>query len=211
MASELILYGNTPITSPFVCTVFVALEEKGLPFEHRLLDLNKGDQHEPNFVQHSITNRVPTLQHGDFWLSESTAIGEYLEEAFPPPQYARLYPSDVRERARVRMAQGLLRSDFKDLREERSTETFLQGAAREALSPNARRSASRLCRIAEQLLAGRNTIASEFSIGDVDLALMLARLVKNDDPVPQSLRNYVTLHFARPSVRKWLDLTQYRD
>jgi hypothetical protein len=45
----------------------------------------------------------------------------------------------------------------------------------------------------------------------VDLALMLARLVKNDDPVPSLIRDYVAQHFARPSLRKWLALTQYRE
>lgn len=211
MAPSLTLYGNTPITSPFVGTVFVALEEKGLPFQLELLALEKGEQHEPAFVQHSITNRVPTLQHGDFWLPESTAIVEYLEEAFPAPQYPRLFPSDVKERARVRMVQGLVRSDFADLRKERSTETFLQGQACQPLSAATQRSADRLLRIAEQVLAGRNTIASQFSIGDVDWALMLARLVKNDHPVPSHLRDYVDHHFARPSLRKWLALTLYRD
>ncbi|HEX2879622.1 MAG TPA: glutathione transferase, partial [Polyangiaceae bacterium] len=175
MTRDLILYGNTPVTSPFVCTVFVALEEKGLTFQHELLDLNKGQQHEESFVQHSITNRVPTLRHGEFWLSESTAIAEYLDEAFPAPQYPRLYPTDVKERARVRMIQGLVRSDFADLRKERSTETFLHGQAYQTLSASTQRSADRLLRIAEQVLEGRASIASEFSIADVDLALMLAR------------------------------------
>jgi glutathione S-transferase len=210
MSESLTLYGNTPVTSPFVCTVFVALEEKGLPFQHQLLDLNKGEQHEPSFAQQSITNRVPTLRHGDFWLSESTAIVEYLDEAFPAPHYPRLYPTDVRERARVRMVQGLVRSDFADLRKERPTETFLFGQSRQPLTEAARQSAERLLRIAQQVLEGRPTIGSQFSIGDVDLALMLARLVENDDPVPVAIRDYVVRHFARPSLRKWLALTQYR-
>lgn len=211
MSDSLTLYGNTPVTSPFVCTVFVALEEKGLVFEHQLLDLNKGEQHEPSFAQQSITNRVPTLRHDDFWLSESTAIIEYLDEAFPAPQYARLFPVDVKERARARMVQGLVRSDFTDLRKERSTETFLFGHSSQPLSDVARRSAERLLRIAQQVLEGRATIATEFSIADVDLALMLARLVKNDHPVPSAIRDYVDRHFARPAMRKWLALTQYRD
>jgi glutathione S-transferase len=211
MTHDLTLYGNTPVTSPFVCTAFVALEEKRLPFELKLLDLNKGEQHEPQFVRHSITNRVPTLRHGDFWLSESTAIAEYVDESFPPPQHIRLYPVDVKERALARMIQGLVRSDFADLRKERSTETFLQGQPFEPISAATERSAERLLRIAQQVLAGRQTIGSEFSIADVDLALMLARLVKTQHPVPAQIRDYVSLHFARPSVRRGLGLTQYRD
>jgi glutathione S-transferase len=176
-----------------------------------LLDLSKGEQHEASFVRHSITNRVPTLRHGEFWLSESMAIAEYLDEAFPAPNHARLYPTEVKERALVRMVQGLVRSDFQDLRSERSTETFLQGQVPKPLTASAQRSADRLLRIAQQVLEGRATIASEFSIADVDLALMLARLTKNGDAVPAQIDDYVSRHFARPSLRKWLALTQYRD
>src|SRR5688572_1147486 len=106
MHPEIRLYGNTPATSPYVMSVFVALEEKGIPYELELLNLEQGEQLRPEFVAQSITNRVPTLRHGEVWLSESLAIIEYLEERFPGPQYPRLLPEDVVERARVRMALG---------------------------------------------------------------------------------------------------------
>jgi glutathione S-transferase len=92
MAAELELFGNSRVTSPYVLSVYAGLVEKGLPFELTLLNLEQGEQHRPDFVAHSVTNRVPTLRHGNAWISESLAILEYLEEVFPPPRYPRLYP-----------------------------------------------------------------------------------------------------------------------
>jgi len=208
MATEIELFGNTPVTSPYVLSVYAALLEKGLPFELRLLDLKQGQQHDPQFVAHSVTNRVPTLRHGSAWLSESLAITEYLEEAFPPPRYARLYPEDRLERARVRMVMGLIRSDFMPIREERSTETVFYSEPIRPLSDKADAARLRLIRIAEAVLEGRGSIASSFSIGDIDLAMMLQRLVHHGDPVPDGLVQYVRGIWQRPSVQKWLALTQ---
>ena len=159
----------------------------------------------------SLTNRVPSLRHGDFLLAESSAITEYLEEAFPPPSHARLYPADLRERARVRMVQALLRSDFMPIREERSTDTVFTGVAPKPLSAEAQAAAARLCRIAGELIHAADAfIAREFSIADVDLSMMLQRLVANGDPVPPVLASYARAIWQRPSVRRWLALTAYR-
>jgi glutathione S-transferase len=208
MASDLELFGNTPVTSPYVLTVYVALVEKGLPFELRLLDLKRGEHHQPEFVQNSVTNRVPTLRHGGAWLSESLAIAEYLEETFPAPRYARLYPEDRLERARVRMVQGLIRSDFMPIREERSTETVFYNVPIKPLSEAAEAARRRLIRIAESVLADRNSIASQFSLGDIDLAMMLQRLLHHADPVPERLAQYTRSIWQRPSLQRWLELTR---
>lgn len=57
------------------------------------------DAHDPAFVTGSITRRVPMLINDGFALSESSAISEYLDEAFPG---SRLYPVAPRSRARAR-------------------------------------------------------------------------------------------------------------
>jgi len=205
MSPSIVLYGNGPLTSPYVFSVFVALEEKQLPFELLLLALDRDEHKAPDYAARSLTNRVPALVHDGFWLSESSAITEYLEETFPPPGYARLYPADAKERARVRMVQALIRSDFLPIREERSTDTVFQGAPVKPLSDRALAAVQRLYRIAEQLVpGGERTIASEFSIADVDLAMMLQRLLANRDPIPEPLARYAAMIWQRPSVQKWL-------
>src|SRR5580693_2334033 len=98
----LLLYGNTSWTSPYVLSCFVALREKGLSFEVRDVALHRGAQWEPAYAQRSMTGRVPLFVDGDLAISESSAIVEYLEEAYPPPGHARVLPAGLRERARAR-------------------------------------------------------------------------------------------------------------
>jgi len=215
MQPEIVLYGNTPVTSPYVLSVFVALEEKRLPYRLELLDLERGDQHRPEFISHSITNRVPTLliedAAGEVWLSESAAILEYLDERFPPPAHFALYPRGLAERARARMVQGLVRSDFLPIRQERSTETIFYGHPIQPLSEQAEAARLRLVRIAAALVPeGERYITNEFGIADVDLATMLQRLIHNGDPLPAHLADYANGIWQRPSIQKWLGLTQYR-
>src|SRR5580692_9014115 len=73
--------------STSVCSVKVrlALEEKGLPFEGEILDLQRGDQHRPDYAKLNPNEVVPTLVHDGKLLIESTLILEYLDEAFPAP------------------------------------------------------------------------------------------------------------------------------
>ncbi|WP_434684547.1 glutathione S-transferase family protein [Pseudanabaena minima] len=54
-----------------------------LPIDLRLVDLQKGEQHHPEFVQLNPTGRVPVLQDGDFILWESTAIMQHLASQVP--------------------------------------------------------------------------------------------------------------------------------
>jgi len=209
MPDTLVLHGNKGWTSPYVFSCFVTLREKGLPFEVRLVDLGAREHDQPGYRDPSVTGRVPALQHGDFWLAESSAIDEYLEEAFPPPAYPRLYPADLKERARVRMVQALVRSDFMPVRAERSTGTIFAGERAAPLSAEARAAADRLARIAGSLVAPGRFIASHFTPADADLALMLMRLVGNGDAMPKPLAAWAREIFARPSVAAWLANTRW--
>ena len=209
-SDEIVLYGNAGWTSPYVFSSFVALREKGLPFTMKLVSLEKREHHRPAFRDPSITGRVPALRHGDFWLAESSAIDEYLEEAFPPPAWPRLYPAEPKARSRVRMVQALVRSDFAPVRAERSTAQLFLGEKPKPLSREAAESAGRLCRIAAGLLPGAGDhLSGHFSLADVDLSLMLMRLVNAGDPVPPHLAAWAQRIWERPSIRTWLANTRY--
>ncbi|MEY3303021.1 MAG: hypothetical protein RLZZ139_1394 [Cyanobacteriota bacterium] len=54
-----------------------------LPIDLRLVDLQKGEQHHPEFVQLNPTGRTPVLRDDDFILWESTAIMQYLASQVP--------------------------------------------------------------------------------------------------------------------------------
>jgi glutathione S-transferase len=212
MPDDLVLYGNRDFTSPYVFSAFVALKEKAIPFRLETLDLAKGEHHRPEYAAPSFTGRVPALRHGDFWLAESSAIDEYLEEAFPPPAHARIYPADPRARAKARMIQAFVRSDLMPVREERPTSTLFSGAQAKPFSAEGKAAAERLVAVAERFLpAGASFVCGGFTIADADLALMLHRLVSNGDPCPERLAGYARAIFQRPSIREWLSHTQWKD
>jgi glutathione S-transferase len=198
----MLLYVDSQFASPYAMSAFVALKEKGLSFDVQALDLGAGATQAPSFEGVSLTRRVPTLVDGDFALSESSAIAEYLDEVFPGPL---LFPRHPRFRARARQVQAWLRSDLAALRQERTTEVVFYGAKAAALSPAAADAAAKLLQVAGALLdAGRTTIAASWSIADVDLALMLNRLVLHGDEVPPHLREYASAQWDRPAVQEWV-------
>jgi glutathione S-transferase len=198
----MLLYVDANFASPYALVAFVSLLEKGLTFDIEPVDLFVKANLEPAFAAASITRRIPTLIHDDFALSESSAICEYVNETFPG---TRLYPTNPRDRARARQVQAWVRSDLMAIREERPTFVVFCGARRPALSASAREAADKLFAAALALLDGRTVnLFGAWSIADVDLAMMLQRLVAHGDPVPKRLIDYATYQWRRPSVQQWV-------
>ncbi len=207
-AMSLVLHGNSTWTSPYVLSVFVALREKQLPFEVRDVALHKGAHADPAFAARSLTSRVPVLVDGEFALSESSAIDEYLEDAYGPPAHARILPADVRARARARQVMAWLRSDFMAIREERSAEYVFYAHDRlpplAPLSADGQRAAAKLLAAVERLLPpGGGPLFGAWCIADTDLAMMLQRLVKNGHDVPARIRAYADEQWRRPAVAEF--------
>lgn len=199
------LYVDQRFLSPYAMSAFVVLHEKGLPFACHGVDLNAGDNLLPDYASASLTARVPLLVDGDFRLSESSAIAEYLEARYPAPAYAAVYPQDEQQRARARQVQAWLRSDLLPLREQRNTEVVFLRPVSTPLDEAGQRAAAKLIRVAEACLAdGAANLFGEWCIADTDLAVMLLRLVNNGDAVPDRLADYARRQWQRPSVQAWL-------
>src|SRR4051794_19605848 len=111
-AEPLVLHVDGFWTSPYAFAAYVCLTEKGLPFTVREVNLHERAHATPSFHAKSVTARVPVLEHGPFTLSESSAIVEYLEESFSPPEYPATLPTDRQERARARQIMAWIRSDL---------------------------------------------------------------------------------------------------
>jgi glutathione S-transferase len=202
----MLLYVDSNFASPYALVAYVSLLEKGLGFDVNALELFAGAQKESAFASTSITRRVPTLIHDHFTLSESSAICEYLDESF---EGTLLYPIGLRDRARARQVQAWVRSDLMPIREERPTFVVFCGAKRPALSAQANEAAHKLFAAALQLLEGHTeNLFGDWSIADVDLAMMLQRLVAHGDPVPQRLVDYANHQWRRPSVQEWINHTR---
>ncbi|MBC7701400.1 glutathione transferase [Aquabacterium sp.] len=205
MSSNLTLYVDSRFFSPYAMFAFVALTEKKIPFAIEKIDLVNNAHHTSGYQHLSLTGRVPTLAHGDFSVSESSAIIEYLDDAFPAPHHLAVLPASLRDRARARQLQAWLRSDLMPLREDRPTTVIFQQPSALPLSPSGQAAAQQLITVASSLIndAGDNLFGA-WSIADTELALMLNRLVLNQDPVPPSLKTYVARQWQRPSVQAWI-------
>lgn len=198
------LYVDAQYTSPYALSAFVVLREKGIEFEMNALDLDQSENQDEEYASLSMTQRVPTLVHGDFALSESSAITEYLEEVLPLPA---VYPRDRQLRAKARQVQAWLRSDLLPIRQERSTLVVFYGQKYGPLSPAGESAARKLIGAAQVLLsASPEYLFGQWSIADVDLAVMLNRLILNGDEVPSALVEYAQRQWQRPTVQEWVKL-----
>lgn len=198
----MLLYVDAQYVSPYAMSVFVALTEKAVPFQIETVDLGRNENRHSAYTDVSLTQRVPTLVHGGFSLSESSAITEYLDETLGGTP---LYPKEPRARARAREIQAWLRSDLMPIRRERSTEVVFYGRKGTPLTADAQAAAAKLFSAASALLAnGSGNVLGTWCIADLDLALMLNRLIMHGDPVPPPLAAYAERQWARSSVQLWV-------
>lgn len=204
-STKLTLYVGADYVSAFAMSAFVALKEKQLSFELVTLDLKSRENYQANYRDVSLTCKIPTLVHDGFALSESSAIAEYLEEI--TPGHSKLYPLDIKQRARARQLQAWLRSDLLVIRKERPADLIYFGKKDNPLSDEALAAVDRLFFVADRLLQeGADHLFGDWSIADTDLAIMLNRLVANGDQVPARLAAYVRRQWDRDSVRAWMDI-----
>lgn len=100
--SSVTLYGFH--RSTYVSVARLVLHAKGVPFTfHDTEDEMYTDAHQR---RHPF-GRVPVLQHGDFWVYETSAIARYVNDRFGGPD---LEPSDSQRRAKMNQWIGNLDS-----------------------------------------------------------------------------------------------------
>ena len=78
--SQLTIYG-TPVSSNARKVMMVALH-LDLDAEVRIIDVYQGEGTAPEYLKVNPFGKVPSLVDGDFVLSESNAIMQYLDEAY---------------------------------------------------------------------------------------------------------------------------------
>jgi len=207
VSENLILYVDAFWSNAWDCGPYVALREKGVSFSTAIALVHEGTGVNPFIKQQTLTGLAPALQHGDFWVAESLAIIEYVEDAFPPPQYPPVWPVDAQRRARARQLMSWHRMEHLAIREERtSTYLFYPRASFPPLSPTAIRCAEELCAVLERLAPSpEGALFGEWCIADVDMSFALMRLIRTGYDVAPALRAYAEAVWRRPSVREYVE------
>jgi len=203
--ADLTLYADQSWESPWTFHAMVALAELRVPYKLEPIQRPIASDFAARLRERALLPKVPCLAHGEFWLTESSAISEYLAERFPPPLHPRLLPADAQQRARARQVMSWLRTSLMGLREDRPTSSVFMQPVTTPLSAKAKRDIDELLGVTENLLAGgRATLFEDWCVADADLALMLMRVVANNDPAPEPVIDYARAQWQRDSVRRYL-------
>jgi glutathione S-transferase len=207
VGASLTLYVEAFWANCWDCTPYVALREKGLPFSTAIAMLDDHAGVNPAVRREAITGLAPALQHGGFWVGESSAIVEYVEDTFPAPDWPRIFPADTAGRARARQLMSWLRMEHNQLRDERSTRViFYPHADLPPLGDDARRQAANLISVVERFgPSARGALLGEWCIADVDVAFALMRLIRTGHQVPAAVAAYAEAVWQRPSVRSYVE------
>ncbi|WP_024301396.1 maleylacetoacetate isomerase [Pseudogulbenkiania sp. MAI-1] len=98
MTESRTLYGYFRSSAAY--RVRIALNHKGLDYTQAPVSLVKGEQQAPDYLALNPQGLVPALSDNGVLLTQSLAICEYLDEAYPDTP--RLLPAEPVARARVR-------------------------------------------------------------------------------------------------------------
>jgi len=191
--------------------ISIMLEEVGLPYEVKFVNIGKGEQFEPAFLEISPNNRMPAIVDPDgpgdkpISIFESGAILQYLAR-----KTGKLYPPD--ERGRVEVDQwlfwqvgglGPMAGQAHHFRQY-APEKIQYGIDRYTNEIN------RLYGVMNRRLADRDFLAGDYSIADV-ASVGWVKPYKNQgqdlEDFPNLKRWFETIT-ARPAVIKGLELGQ---
>jgi glutathione S-transferase len=100
------LYMHPASTTSRSVSLFIA--EKKLPVTQQVVDLMTGEHYKDEYTAVNPSHLVPTLEDGDFRLTESSAILKYLASRFDAPEY----PRDLKKRAKVDEAMDWFNTQF---------------------------------------------------------------------------------------------------
>jgi glutathione S-transferase len=191
--------------------VVFALNEAGVAWTPRYLDIRGGETRLPDYLALNPMGKIPTLKDGGLVLWESNAINWYLAETHPQ---AGLLPSSPAQRAAVLRWQlfqtghlspaciPIFRARHPVL--QRFWQTKPDPAALEA----AEKELARYLPVVEQALAGRQWLEGTFSLADIAFAPHLSLLPESgiDFAEYPRLRGWLDRLLSRPGWKKTAEL-----
>lgn len=192
--------------SVYVRSARLALEEKGVPYELRPVDVFAPGGPPQGYLALQPFGKIPALKHGGFALYETAAILRYIDEAFDGPA---LQPAAAEDRARMTQILSILdtcayRTLVWDIYVERVVKTGGGGPADEVRISSALGPARKVIAALEDL-----TAAAPFLLGDrPTLADCHAAPMLN---LFQKAEEGVTLLKAAPKLSAWLETVRARE
>jgi glutathione S-transferase len=85
------------------------LAEKGAQYDQVPVHVLKGEPRQPEHLARHPFGKVPVVDHDGFRILETSAIAPYLDEVLPGPSFM---PDNAKDRARMRMAIGIIDSEW---------------------------------------------------------------------------------------------------
>jgi GST-like protein len=174
--------------------VSIALEELGLPYTTKIVDLTKGDQHKPEYLAINPNNKTPAIvDHdvpGGLKVFESGAILVYLAE-----KTGRLMPSDAARKAEVMEWLMFQMSGVGATFAQVNYFTRVASQKVPLVIERFQTEADRQMRVMDKHLSSRDYLASAYSIADIAMYPWLAYFRQN---IPE-------IFTSRPGVIQWME------
>jgi len=193
--------------------VTIALEEMGLSYEIRMVDILKGEQTEPDFLAINPNGRIPALidpdaEGGPVTIFESAAILQYLGR-----KTGLFYPEAEQQRARIdswlhwQMAGLGPVSGNVNWFKRASKKPEVSSEASEYALGRFHREANRLFGVLERGLDGREYLVGDYSIADMCCWTWIDKYPENGGGLA-SFPNVAAWHARiaeRPAVQRALE------
>jgi GST-like protein len=190
--------------------ITIMLEELGVPYDVKYVNISRGDQFAPEFLAISPNNRMPAIVDPDgpggepISVFESAAILMYLGRKF-----RRFYPLED-ERKRVQVEEWLT-WQIANVGPIFGNNNHFRNYASEKVPYGIRRfenEAHRLYGVLNKRLAGREYVAGDYSIADMSLIGWIKGYERQGIGIAEfpHVRRWIDTMLARPAVDRALKI-----
>jgi glutathione S-transferase len=201
MADFTIYIGNKNYSS-WSLRGWLMLKQSGAKFDEVVVPLRETNTR-TTILRHSPSGRVPALQHGDFVVWESLAIGEYLADRFPE---TGLWPAEAEARAIARAVSAEMHAGFSALRSHLPMNIRSSFAGR-GVTPEAQADINRVtalwrdCR--KRFGADGKFLFGHPTIADAMYAPVVSRFRTYRIELEEEAQRYAEAVWALPSLQEW--------
>lgn len=187
--------------------ITIMLEELGVPYELRMVDIGKGEQFAPEFLAISPNNRMPAIVDPEgpddqpISVFESGAILLYLGRKF-----GRFYPAEERQRVEVEEWLMWQMAGFGPmLGQNHHFRSYAPEKIPYAIT-RYENEAHRLYGVLDKRLVGRDFVAGEYSIADMAIVGWATLYERQGIDVAEfpNFGNWLERMRARPAVERGL-------